>query len=74
MLNALKKAFSDVFKRNIRGLLWATVFITLVLFGLLFFGFSELSRYWQIKDMPYMSAIINAVGVLAFFVLALFLF
>ena len=74
MLNALKKAFSDVFKRNILGLLWATVFITLVLFGLLFFGFSELSRYWQIKDMPYMSAIINAVGVLAFFVLALFLF
>ena len=74
MLIALKKAFFDVFKSNIRGLLWATVFITVLLFGLLFFGFSELARYWQIKDMPSVSIIINAVGVLAFFVLALFLF
>lgn len=74
MLIALKKAFFDVFKSNICGLLWATVFITVLLFGLLFFGFSELARYWQIKDMPSVSIIINAVGVLAFFVLALFLF
>ena len=74
MLSALKKAFSDVFKRRLRGLLWATVGVTVVLFGLIFFGFSELSSYWQIKDMPVVSTVINVLGTLVFFILALLLF
>ncbi len=74
MIQALKQAFSDVFRSNIRGLLWGTIFLTVLIFGILLFGFSELLSAWQMTDIPWLARLINVLGYFLFFLMALFMF
>lgn len=74
MIQALKKAFADVFRADLRGLLWGTIFLTILVFTLLFFGFAELMSYWHITDISWLSRLISIFGYLIFFIMALIMF
>lgn len=74
MFSALKGAFKDVFSSRTRKLLWFTAGVTLLIFILLFVGFSFLITNVQFFDKPWMENLFRIFGYLIFFVLSLVMF
>ncbi|MBR1944888.1 MAG: EI24 domain-containing protein [Alphaproteobacteria bacterium] len=74
MFSELKKAFKDVFSNKIRGLIVGAVLLALVVFAVLFSGFSYALSFLPLSDMPKVQKIAEAFGYIVFFIMSLMLF
>ena len=74
MFSELKNAVKDVFSNKIRGLIIFSVLSALIVFALLFLGFSYVVSFLPLSDMPKVQKVVEVLGYIAFFVMSLMLF
>lgn len=74
MLSELKNAIKDVFSNKIRGLIFFSVLTALIVFFLLFSGFSYAMSCLPLSDMPKVQKAAEILGYVLFFVMSLMLF
>lgn len=74
MISELKNAFEDVFSNKIKGLVFLSILFALIVFVLLFFGFSYSLSFLQLSDLPKVRKAVEILGYILFFGLSLVLF
>ena len=74
MFSELKKAIKDVFSNKIKDLIWKSVLLALLVFVLLFFGFSYAMSFIELTDMPKVQKTVEILGYIVFFIMSLMLF
>lgn len=74
MFAELKGAIKDVFSNKIRGLILWSVLSTMIVFLLLFFGFSYAVSHFTLTDLPKVQKMVELLGYILFFIISLMLF
>lgn len=74
MINELRESFKDVFNKNLRTLVYATIGLTVVVFAVLLYGFSCLMSAWYVSDVAWVKTLVTILGGLAFLVTAFMIF
>lgn len=74
MFSELKSAIKDVFSNKIRWLMMASVLSAIIVFAVLFFGFSYAMSFFEPESMPKVQKAAEALGYVMFFIVSLMLF
>lgn len=74
MFSELKAALKDVFSNRIKGLIVYSILSAIVVFALLFFGFSYALSFLPLSDMPKIQKAVEVLGYIVFFIMSLMLF